>query len=140
MKKCIVWLALMLLCGFIVVVAAVTAQDEPIAQAEPAMQIKPPIEESVRLSSVSEEAAQTETETNSYLTDWPQDTEVEYYEDTVWMPDTVSEYASTYGTIMVVDLANQHAYCCVDGAIIADADCVSGDFYNSPTPTGLYSI
>ena len=57
-----------------------------------------------------------------------------------WVPDTVKEYAEWYGTIMVVDIANQHVYCCVDGEIIADADCVTGDLYNSPTPTGLYSV
>ena len=57
-----------------------------------------------------------------------------------WVPDVVSEYAREYGTIVVVDIASQHVYMCVDGAVIADADCVSGDMYNSPTPTGLYSI
>ena len=57
-----------------------------------------------------------------------------------WVPNVVSEYARDYGTIVVVDIATQHVYMCVDGAVIADADCVSGDMYNSPTPTGLYSI
>ena len=57
-----------------------------------------------------------------------------------WVPNVVSEYAREYGTIVVVDIASQHVYMCVDGAVIADADCVSGDLYNSPTPTGLYSI
>lgn len=57
-----------------------------------------------------------------------------------WVPNVVSEYAREYGTIVVVDIASQHVYMCVDGAVIADADCVSGDMYNSPTPTGLYSI
>lgn len=64
------------------------------------------------------------------------ETEIDYS----WVPDTVWEYADAYGDIMIVDLANQHVYCCVDGAIIADSDCVSGDLNNSPTPTGLYSV
>ena len=55
-------------------------------------------------------------------------------------PDTVSEYVRQYGTIVIVDLSNQHAYCAVDGTIIADADCVTGDYYNSPTPIGLYTV
>lgn len=66
--------------------------------------------------------------------------EVEEDDYTIWAPDTVMEYAEQYGTIMIVDLENQHAYCCVNSEIIADADCVSGDLYNSPTPTGLYTI
>lgn len=61
-------------------------------------------------------------------------------EATFWVPDTVAEYAAQYDTIMVVDITNQHAYCCVDGDVIADTDCVTGDLYNSPTPTGLYSV
>ena len=64
--------------------------------------------------------------------------ETEY--DYSWVPDTVWEYADAYDTIVIVDLTNQHVYCCVGGTIIADADCVSGDLYNSPTPTGLYSV
>ena len=64
------------------------------------------------------------------------ETEVDYS----WVPSTVWEYAEAYKNIMIVDLTNQHVYCCVDGAIIADADCVSGDLYNSPTPTGLYNV
>ena len=65
---------------------------------------------------------------------------LEYDESSDWIPDVVSEYARDYGTIVVVDITNQHVYMCVDGGVIADADCVSGDLYNSPTPTGLYSI
>ena len=65
---------------------------------------------------------------------------LEYDEASDWIPDIVSEYARDYGTIVVVDITNQHVYMCVDGGVIADADCVSGDLYNSPTPTGLYSI
>ena len=64
-------------------------------------------------------------------------TETEQYD---LVPDTVTEYAKTYENIMVVDLANQHVYCCVEGEIIADTDCVSGDLNSSPTPTGLYSV
>lgn len=64
----------------------------------------------------------------------------EYDETLNWMPDVVSEYAMEYGTIVVVDITNQHVYMCVDGGVIADADCVSGDLYNSPTPTGLYNV
>lgn len=56
------------------------------------------------------------------------------------VPDTVTEYAKAYENIMIVDLANQHVYCCVKGEIIADTDCVSGDLNNSPTPTGLYNV
>lgn len=67
------------------------------------------------------------------------DDDDEYY-DYDWVPDVVWEYADAYGTIMIVDLENQHVYCCVNGEIIADADCVSGDLYKSPTPTGLYSV
>lgn len=67
--------------------------------------------------------------------------ESEWTDDTMWwVPSTVREYAEAYGTIMVVDLTNQHAYCCVGGVVIADTDCVSGDLYTSPTPTGLYSV
>lgn len=61
-------------------------------------------------------------------------------EVTFWIPDVVAEYAAQYGTIMIVDTINQHAYCCVGGNVIADTDCVTGDLYNSPTPTGLYSV
>ena len=60
--------------------------------------------------------------------------------NSVWIPDTVAEYADEYGTIMIVDIDNQHAYACVDGKVIADTDCVTGDTYSSPTPTGLYSV
>ena len=56
------------------------------------------------------------------------------------IPETVSVYAASYETIMIVDLTNQHAYCCVDGEVIADADCVSGDSQMSPTPTGFYNV
>jgi lipoprotein-anchoring transpeptidase ErfK/SrfK len=61
-------------------------------------------------------------------------------ETSVWIPETVAEYADEYGTIMIVDLENQHAYACVDGVVIADTDCVTGDQYTSPTPTGLYTV
>lgn len=65
---------------------------------------------------------------------------IEVNASTAWMPDVAAEYAAQYGTIMVVDITNQHAYCCVGGEVIADTDCVTGDLYNSPTPTGLYSV
>ena len=53
---------------------------------------------------------------------------------------TVAGYVKEYGTIMIVDLSDQHVYCYVDGEMIADADCVSGDLYDSSTPTGLYEV
>ena len=68
------------------------------------------------------------------------DEDGDYYEDYSWVSDVVLEYAEDYETIVIVDLNEQHAFCCVDGEIIDDADCVSGDLYNSPTPKGLYSI
>ena len=122
MKKCVIWLALMVLCGFTITVAAANTWEEPVAL------------------TTEETTVQTEAGTDQYLDEWIPETESEYYEDEVWVPDVVSEYANTYGTIMVVDLTNQHAYCCVNGEVIADADCVSGDLYSSPTPTGLYSV
>lgn len=72
--------------------------------------------------------------------DWG--SESEYAEKVAWqwVPEEVSECRDEFGTIMVVDLESQHVWCCVDGEIIADADCVSGDAYDSPTPTGLYSV
>lgn len=60
--------------------------------------------------------------------------------DTRPLPDDAVEYAERYDTIMIVDLDDQHVYCCEDGEVIADADCVSGDLYDSPTPTGLYEV
>ena len=72
--------------------------------------------------------------------EWVPETETSEEDTYGWVPDVVSEYAMEYGTIVIVDIASQHVYMCVDGAVIADADCVSGDLYNSPTPTGLYSV
>ena len=68
--------------------------------------------------------------------------ESEYAEEVAWqwVPEEVSECRDEFGTIMVVDLEAQHVWCVVDDEIIADADCVSGDAYDSPTPTGLYSV
>ena len=45
-----------------------------------------------------------------------------------------------YGTIMLVDLSEQHAYCYVDYSCIGETDCVTGDAYSSPTPYGLYRV
>lgn len=55
-------------------------------------------------------------------------------------PGTVARYAEEYGTIMLVDIDDQHVYCCSGGEIIADADCVTGDAYDSPTPRGFYEV
>ena len=85
---------------------------------------------------IAEYEAITEAET------WAEtETEAPEYDDVQnWIPDVVLEYATKYSTIVVVDISDQHVYMCIDGKVIADADCVSGDLYSSPTPTGLYSI
>ena len=58
-------------------------------------------------------------------------------EESDWI---VERYAKEYGDIVIVDLDDQHVYLCLDGEIIEDSDCVSGDSYDSPTPTGLYEV
>ena len=54
--------------------------------------------------------------------------------------DVISHFAEQYGTIMIVDISYQHAYCYVGGSLLGDTDCVTGDYYSSPTPTGLYTM
>ena len=83
---------------------------------------------------VGYETARTETETETEIVRTTIETKNEI------IPETVLEYAASYGTIMVVDLTKQHVYCCVDGEVIADADCVSGNSLSSPTPTGFYNV
>lgn len=51
----------------------------------------------------------------------------------------VLEYSDD-GSIIVVDLDDQHVYFYLDGEMINDSDCVSGDLYDSPTPTGIYNV
>lgn len=64
----------------------------------------------------------------------------DYGENQSWIPEVVFDYAEEYGTIMIVDLDDQFVFCCVEGEIVAYAECVSGDLYDSPTPTGLYEV
>lgn len=54
--------------------------------------------------------------------------------------DVIARAAEVYGTVMVVDISYQHVYCYVSGTCLGDTDCVTGDYYSSPTPTGLYSV
>jgi len=57
-----------------------------------------------------------------------------------WLPASAAEYAREYDDIVLVDLENQHVYLCIGGEVLAETDCVSGDIYDSPTPTGLYKV
>ena len=54
--------------------------------------------------------------------------------------DVIARAAETYGTVMIVDISYQHVYCYVSGTCLGDTDCVTGDYYSSPTPTGLYTV
>lgn len=146
MKKRVVWLLILMFLCIVTTVTAANSWEELAVHEEtsPVLHICEAIVE-------TEEAVQTETETEiptevlvgveapeTESVDILQTTDIDDKE--LWLPDVVNEYADAYGTIMIVDLTNQHVYCCVDGEVIADADCVSGNSLSSPTPTGLYNV
>ena len=128
MKKCVIWLAVMVLYVFTIIAVAASTWEKPTVREESVTPV------------INEITVQTEAYSSQYREDWTQETESEYYEEEDCVPKVVRGYANAYDTIVVVDLANQHVYCCVDGAIIADADCVSGDSNSSPTPTGMFRV
>ena len=72
-----------------------------------------------------------EPESMDYSTDW--DDEYDDYE-------RFRSYIDAYSTVMIVEIEAQHAYCFVDGECLGDTDCVTGDAWASPTPTGTYSV
>ena len=62
----------------------------------------------------------------------------DYVSDNRW--DIWDHFVNMYGTGAIVDKTNQHAYFYVDGTLMGETDCVTGDAYSSPTPIGLYQM
>ena len=62
----------------------------------------------------------------------------DYVSDNRW--DIWDHFVNMYGTGAIVDKTDQHVYFYVDGVLMGETDCVTGDAYASPTPIGLYQM
>ena len=63
------------------------------------------------------------------------------YDESDWDEFSSDDWTEYDGdTYIDIDLDSQCVYCYVDGELVASANCVSGDIYNSPTPTGTYYV
>ena len=52
----------------------------------------------------------------------------------------MDEHGDIGNTYVEVDLSGQHVWMYINGTIVADADCVSGNYPNMTTPAGIYPI
>ena len=52
----------------------------------------------------------------------------------------MDEHSDIGNTYVEVDLSGQHVWMYVNGTIVAEADCVSGNYPNMSTPAGIYPI